>query len=68
MLDMKRQFIERTFEVWQRRTSKELNVEDARQIAENVAGFFQILLEWEAAEQKTDHAGGACHAAGRCPQ
>lgn len=50
MREMKRQFIDQTLEVWQPRTSRALTREDARQIAENVTGFFRILLEWEAAE------------------
>ncbi len=46
MRETKRQFIDRTLEVWQPRTSRALTREDARQIAENVTGFFRILLEW----------------------
>jgi hypothetical protein len=42
--------IDRTLEVFQRRASKALTCEDARQIAENITGFFEILMEWEAAE------------------
>ena len=44
------QLIDRTLEVFRRRASKALAREDARQIAENVTGFFEILMEWEAAE------------------
>ena len=47
------QLIDRTLEVFQHRTSKALNHEDARQIVENVTGFFTILMEWEAAERRT---------------
>ncbi len=49
----KPQLVDRTLEVFQRRTLKALTGEDARQIAENVTGFFQILMEWQAAEQHT---------------
>ena len=35
--------------LWQRRTERQLTTEDARQISENVVGFFRALLEWEAA-------------------
>lgn len=38
-------------EFWQTRASRELSDEDARQIAENITGFFELLLKWEAAEQ-----------------
>jgi hypothetical protein len=29
-----------------------LSDEDAREIAENVPGFFRLLLEWKAAEKE----------------
>lgn len=42
--------IDRTVAVWQPRLRRDLNREDARQIAENVTGFFAILAEWSRAE------------------
>ena len=42
--------IDRTRKVWQPRTGRDLTNEDARQIAENVTGFFAILTEWSCAE------------------
>jgi hypothetical protein len=42
--------IDRTRKVWQPRTGRDLTDEDARQIAENVTGFFSILAEWSQAE------------------
>ncbi len=74
MRGTKEQFIDRTLEVWQPRTSKVLTGEDARQIAENVTEFFQILTEWEAAEQRTTgqiaeaETDIAHHPARKCPQ
>jgi hypothetical protein len=38
--------IDRTRQVWQPRLRRDLSREDARQIAENVSGFFAILAEW----------------------
>ena len=35
--------IDRTRQVWQSRIGRDLTDEDARQIAENVTGFFAIL-------------------------
>lgn len=35
-----------TTEFWQRRTTRELSLEDGREIAENIAGFFSLLFEW----------------------
>jgi len=42
--------IARTRQVWQTRLGRDLTDEDARQIAENVTGFFAILAEWARAE------------------
>lgn len=42
--------IEGTCRHWQSRLQRDLNGEDARQIAENVTGFFRILAEWSRAE------------------
>ena len=42
--------IERTRQVWQPRLGRDLSREDARQIVENVTGFFNILAEWSQAE------------------
>ena len=41
----------RTLAVWRPRTSDPLSEEDARKIAENVTGFFTVLLEWQAREE-----------------
>jgi hypothetical protein len=43
-------FIRRTREVWQPRLGRDLSREDARQIAENMTGFFSVLAEWSRAE------------------
>ncbi len=42
--------IDRTIEAWQPRLDRDLSREDARQIVENVTGFFSILAEWSQAE------------------
>lgn len=41
--------IAQTHKVWQPRLQRNLTDEDARQIAENVTGFFAILAEWSRA-------------------
>jgi hypothetical protein len=38
----------RTLELWSRRGARPLTEEDAREIAENMTGFFRVLLEWQA--------------------
>ncbi len=42
--------IDRTIETWQPRIDRDLSREDARQIFENVTGFFSMLAEWSRAE------------------
>ena len=52
---IKKQFLERTKEFWQARAQKALSDEDAREIIENITGFFKILMEWDekAKDRKT---------------
>ena len=43
--------IEETTQLWQPRTSRPLTGEDARQMLENVVGFFTTLQGWSAAAE-----------------
>ena len=50
-----RRLPEKALDLWQQRTARELTQEDTREITENVAGFFRILLEWRAtADPRSD--------------
>jgi hypothetical protein len=40
--------IARTLEIWSRRSTRSLTEEDAREISDNMTGFFRVLLEWKA--------------------
>jgi hypothetical protein len=42
---------DRTRQVWQPRLGRDLGDEDARQITQNVTGFFGILAEWSRGEK-----------------
>ena len=42
--------LDRTRKVWQPRIGRDLTDEDARQIADDVTGFFSLLAEWARAE------------------
>ena len=57
--------IDRTLETWQPRVDHPLSRDDARQIIENVSGFFSILAEWAKADASNNHAVGA-HASEVC--
>jgi hypothetical protein len=37
--------------LWQPRASRPLSEEDAREIAENLLGFFRVLAEWDSKER-----------------
>jgi hypothetical protein len=41
--------LEETIRFWQPRTSRALTHEDARQMVENVTGFFTVLKSWSVA-------------------
>jgi hypothetical protein len=43
--------IQRTQQTWQPRLEKNLSCEDARQIIENVSGFFAVLVDWSRSER-----------------
>jgi hypothetical protein len=45
--------IDRTRQVWQPRLGRDLSHEAARQIAENITGFFTLLAEWSKTEMLT---------------
>ena len=42
--------IERTQRLWTSRLRRDLSHEDARQLVENVTGFFAMLAEWSHSE------------------
>jgi hypothetical protein len=43
--------IEQTRRLWRSRLGRDVSCEDARQIFENVTGFFAVLAEWSHAER-----------------
>lgn len=44
--------IDSAMKFWQPRSQRPLSREDAREIVENITGFFSILLEWEAQDRE----------------
>jgi hypothetical protein len=62
--------IDQTRDVWVPRLGRDLTPEDARQIIENVSGFFAVLIEWSNAEisvPANDRAKPATPDAGEVP-
>ena len=59
----KQELTDCTLVVWQSRTPRRLSNEDAREITENLTGFFAILAEWSRQEERdgseTKTSGGA---------
>jgi hypothetical protein len=45
------QFLDETIAVFQPLSQRPLSREDAREIVQNITGFFQVLSEWHAAEE-----------------
>ncbi len=61
----KQELTEHTIAVWQPRTPRRISQEDAREITENLTGFFAILAEWsrrEGRERADATAGGGTDA------
>lgn len=44
--------IEETIALWQPRCPRPVSTEEARQMIENVSGFFNLLARWEAEERR----------------
>ena len=59
----KQELTEHTIAVWQPRLRRRLSNEDAREITENITGFFTILAEWSSQEGRAgsdkNTSGGA---------
>src|SRR5258708_2638068 len=49
---LKDPFLDETIAFWQSRSERALNREDAREIVENLTGFFELLREWEEDDRK----------------
>jgi len=45
-------FLKKTIKMWQPYSDQELTEEDAREIIQNLAGFFDLLAEWERKDQE----------------
>lgn len=52
-------FIDATLAHWQPISRRALTREDAREMIENISGFFAVLLEWDAAERQCTSTSGA---------
>ena len=51
--------LQQTIALWQSRHGETLTREDAREIAANVSGFFQILIRWDRNARAIDPGGAA---------
>lgn len=45
-------FLERTARLFEARMERPLSTEDARQIVDNLGGFFRILAEWDRIDRR----------------
>lgn len=56
----KADLIKKTIQVWQPLSEKKLNEEDAREIIENITGFFSTLKKWDDKEKEKLEDEGNC--------
>jgi hypothetical protein len=49
--------IEDTMGFWSKRTKQPISREDVRQMVMNVAGFFQVLAEWDSKTFEEEQKG-----------
>lgn len=54
MTKYSREFLEKTIHVWQPLSKERLTEEDAREIVENLTGFFSLLRQWEQKNGKEE--------------
>jgi hypothetical protein len=47
-----KQLLDKTIEVWQPLSEEKLSEENAREIIDNVTGFFSILKKWDEEERR----------------
>jgi len=55
-------FLEATIEFWQPSAHRNLTREDAREIVENMTGFFSVLRQWREAERVAARANSGMSA------
>jgi hypothetical protein len=55
-------FLEATIEFWQPSAHRNLTREDAREIVENMTGFFSVLRQWREAERVAARANSGISA------
>lgn len=47
-------FLDETIDFWQPYSERQLTREDAREMVENITGFFSVLLEWRTQARSAD--------------
>jgi hypothetical protein len=60
--------LDKTLAVWRPRSYRELSREDAREIAENISGFFSVLNDWSRAANATAANDNCVRAAGKADE
>jgi hypothetical protein len=53
MQETESRFVDEALVFWRRRATRPLSSNDIREITENISGFFQILMEWDSATDKS---------------
>ena len=58
-IDDRRALYRDTITLWQSRASQPLSDDDAREIIENISGFFEILIGWDQLDRDGDARSSA---------
>lgn len=52
MANFSKAYLEKTIQVWQKHYDRPLTVDDARTIASNVIGAYELLIKWKLEREK----------------
>jgi len=53
-VNVDKDFIQETIDFWEKKTGKKFTREDARQMIENVSGYFNTLHRWDMREKEKE--------------
>lgn len=60
-MSFSKEFLEKTIIFWQPYYKDPLSLEDAREICENITGFFNLLHEWDMTDKMMDESRAVPH-------
>ena len=58
---MRKEFLQGTVATWQSQAHRQLTLEDAREISQNIIGFVRLLMKWDEVAKGKEHSLGERH-------